>query len=69
MRWIPANELYHSIGPGKGRGITFCHAFAGCDLVSAFRDIGYKSAWQTWDMCAEASGVLLDSASTPNCEW
>ena len=37
MRWIPAHELYHSIGPEKGRGIKFFHAFTGCDVVSAFR--------------------------------
>ena len=27
-------------------------------MVSAFRGKGKKSAWQTWDMCAEASYVF-----------
>ena len=58
MRWIPALELYRSIGPEKGRGITLCHAFTGCDGVSAVRGKGNKSAWQTWDMCAETSDVF-----------
>ena len=54
MMWIPAHELYRSIGPEKGRGITLFHAFTGCDVVSAFRGKGKKSAWQTQDVGAEA---------------
>ena len=50
-RWIPAHELYRSVGPEKDRGITLFHAFTGCDVVSAFRGKGKKSAWQIWDMC------------------
>ena len=45
MRWIPAHELYRSIGPEKGRGITLFHAFTVCDVVSAYRGKGKKSAW------------------------
>ena len=44
MRWIPAHELYRSIGPEKGRGITFVHDFPGYDVISAFRGKGKKSA-------------------------
>ena len=65
MRWIPAHELYRSIGPEKSRGITLFHAFTGCDLVSAFRGKGKKSAWQTWDMCAEASDVFARLSQYP----
>ena len=54
MRWIPAHELYRSIGPEKGRGITLFHAFTVCDVVSAYRGKGKKSAWQTQDVGAEA---------------
>ena len=45
MRLIPVHELYRSIGPEKGRGITLFHAFTGCDVVSAFRGKGKQSAW------------------------
>ena len=54
MRWIAAHELYRSIAPEKGRGITLFHAFTGCDVVSAFRGKGKKSAWQTQGVGAEA---------------
>ena len=54
MRWIPAHELYRSIGPEKGRGITLFHGFTGCDVVSAYRGKGKESAWQTQDVGAEA---------------
>ena len=65
MRWIPAHELYRSIGPEKGRGIIFFHAFTGCDVVSAFRGKGKQSAWPTWDMCAQASDVFARLSQYP----
>ena len=65
MRWIPAHELYRSIVHEKGRGITFFHAFTGCDVVSAFSGKGKKSAWQTWDMCAEAYDVFARLSQYP----
>ena len=34
-------------------------------MVSAFRGTGKKSAWQTWDMCAEASGVSARLSQYP----
>ena len=51
MRWIPVHELYRSVGPEKGRGIILVHAFTSCDVVSAFRGKGKKSAWQTPGTC------------------
>ena len=59
MRWIPAHELYRSIGTEKGRGITFFHAFIDCDVVSAFRGKGNKST------CAEASDVFARLSQLP----
>ncbi|CAE1268792.1 unnamed protein product [Acanthosepion pharaonis] len=38
--------------------MLFFHGFSGCDVVSTFRGNGKKSAWQTWDVCDEASGVF-----------
>ena len=49
----------------KGRGILFFHAFTGCDVVSAFRSKGKKSAWQSWDVCEEASDVFSNLSQYP----
>ena len=65
MRLIAAHELYRSIAPKKGRGTTLFHAFTGCDVVSAFRGKGKKSAWQTWDMCADAFDVFARRSQYP----
>jgi hypothetical protein len=46
-----------SIVPEKSKGLLFFHAFTGCDVVSAFRGKGKRSAWQTWNVCPEASTV------------
>ena len=58
LRWIPVHDLCLSLEPEKSRGILFVHAFTGCDVVSSFRGKGKKSAWQTWNVCDEASDVF-----------
>ena len=57
-KWIPIHDLNSTIGPKKTRGLLFFHAFSGCDVVSAFRWKGKKSAWQTWNVCPEASDIF-----------
>ena len=47
------------------KGMLFFHAFTVCDVVSAFRGKGKKSAWQTWDVCDDASGVFSKPSQYP----
>ncbi|KAJ8333969.1 hypothetical protein SKAU_G00412880 [Synaphobranchus kaupii] len=49
----------------KSKGILFFHAFTGCDVVSAFCGRGKKTAWQTWDICDEASDVFSKLSQYP----
>eukprot|EP00745_Piridium_sociabile_P026562 TRINITY_DN4240_c0_g2_i9.p1 TRINITY_DN4240_c0_g2~~TRINITY_DN4240_c0_g2_i9.p1 ORF type:complete len:1084 (-),score=281.98 TRINITY_DN4240_c0_g2_i9:490-3741(-) len=66
LRWIPVHDLCNiSLALEKRRGILFFHAFTGCDVVSAFRGKGKKSAWQTWDVCDEASDVFSKLSQYP----
>jgi len=59
LKWIPIHDVNLSIG------ILYFHAFTGCDVVSAFRGKGKKTAWQTWDVCPEASGVFRKLGQYP----
>ncbi|KAJ8340119.1 hypothetical protein SKAU_G00347520 [Synaphobranchus kaupii] len=65
LRWIGVHDLYCYIGPEKTKGILFFHAFTGCDTVSAFRNKGKKTAWQTWDICSEASPIFTKLSQYP----
>lgn len=65
LRWIPVHDLHNSIGLEKSKGILFFHAFTGCDVVSAFRGKGKKTAWQTWDVCPEATEVFTKLSQYP----
>ena len=56
LRCIAVHDITSAIGPEKMRGLLFVHTFTGCDVTS-FRGKGKKSAWLTWDVCAEASDV------------
>ena len=59
------HELTTTLAPERSSGILFFHAFTGCDIVSAFRGKGKRSAWQTWDVCSEASDVITKLSSYP----
>ena len=65
LRWIPVHELLPSIGQQKSSGLLFFHAFTGCDVVSAFRGRGKKTAWQTWGVCDEVSAVFNKLSQYP----
>ena len=41
------------------------HAFTGFDTVSAFRNKGKKTAWQTWDVFPEASPIFAKLSQYP----
>ena len=42
----------------KSKGILFFRAFTGCDVVSAFRGKGKKSAWKAWHAFDEVTQVF-----------
>ncbi|KAK1894215.1 Nicotinate phosphoribosyltransferase [Dissostichus eleginoides] len=65
LKWIPVHDLCLSIGMEKSKGILFFHAFTGCDVVSAFRGKGKKTAWQTWEVCDEASDLFSKLSQYP----
>ena len=65
LKWIPVHELTSTLAPERSSGILFFHAFTGCDTVSAFRVKDKKSAWQTWDVCPEASDVFTKLSCYP----
>ena len=65
LRWISVHDMCHYMGEEKIKGILFFHAFSGCDTVSAFRNKGKKTAWQTWDICPEAFPVFSQLSQYP----
>ncbi len=64
-RWIPVHEVVSAIGPEKARGIPYFHAFTGCDVVSAFRGKGKKTAWQTWNVFDDVSETFTNLSQHP----
>ena len=65
LRWIPVHDIAEAIGPERASGILFFHAFTGCDVVSAFRGKGKKTAWQTWNVCGEVSETFTNLSQHP----
>ena len=63
-RWIPIHEIASSMG-SKSSGLSFFHAFTGCDTVSSFHGKGKRSAWQTWNVFDKISPVFAKLSSPP----
>ena len=65
IRWLPIHDMVLNLGPEKSKSMMFFHAFTGCDVVSAFRGKGKKTAWQAWDVCPEVTHVFKKLSSYP----
>ena len=64
-KWNPIHDISSSIDLGKSIWLLFCHAFTGCDAVSAFHGKGGKCAWQTWYVWPEGSIVFRKLSQYP----
>ena len=47
-RFLAIHEIAQSLGADICSGLTFFHAWSGCDTTSAFENYGKKSHWKTW---------------------
>ena len=65
LKWIPIHDSFCDRSGEDYSGTLFFHAFTGCDVVSAFRGKGKKSAWQTWNVCNVASSVFKKLSKYP----
>lgn len=65
VRWIPIHEIALEVGQEKASGITYFHAFTGCDTVSAFLGKGKKSAWLAWTVFDEVSETFRTLSNRP----
>lgn len=59
FHYIAVHEIASSIGPLKCRALPVFHAITGCDVVSAFRGRGKKTAWDIWRVYPEVTGAFL----------
>ena len=64
-RWIPIHQLVENVGTSRSSGMPFFHAFTGCDVVSAFRGKGKKTAWQTWNVFEDVSSTFAKVSQSP----
>lgn len=64
-RFIPVHEVISVLGPEKAKGLSFFHAFTGCDNVSAFRYKAKKTAFQTWNVLPDVTDVFVKLSSHP----
>ena len=45
--------------------LSFFHALSGCDIVSAFKNKGKKSFFQTWEVFPDITNTFLKLSSYP----
>ena len=57
-KFTAAHEISAAITSNVCSGLTFFHAFTGCDTVSAFQNHGKTSAWNTWRTYPQIGNVF-----------
>ena len=67
-RWMPIHLMAANLGLIKARGLPFFHAFTGCDVVSAIRGKGKKTAWKIWDMYPEITPIFTKLSTFSSCD-
>ena len=63
--WFPIHDYATKLGTSKSKSLLFFHALSGCDTVSAFRNKGKKSFFQTWEVLPEITDTFLKLSSYP----
>ena len=62
--WFPIND-YAKLGISKSKSLLFLHALSGYDTVSAFRNKGKKSFFQTWEILPETTDTFVKLSTYP----
>ena len=49
-RYVPVHVIFKNLGESRALGLSFFHAFTGCDQVSFLFHVTKGSAWKVWDL-------------------
>ena len=63
--WLPIHDYAAKLGTSKSKSLLFFHALSGCDTVSAFRNKGKKSFYQTWEVMQEITNTFVKLSNYP----
>ena len=63
--WYPIHRMAKHLGPMKSKALLFFHSISGCDIVSAFKNKGKKSFFQTWDIFPEITSTFAKMSTYP----
>ena len=63
--WFPIHNYAKNLGPSKSKALLFFHALSGCDTVSAFRNKGKKSFFQTWEVFSDITHTFAKLSTYP----
>ena len=65
VQFIPCHLLSSKLGPLTSEGLLYFQAFTGCDVTSAFRGIGKKTAWSVYIGMPELQQLFADLSKQP----
>ena len=65
VTWLPIHDMVDHLGPDRSSSMLFFHAFTGCDIVSAFKGKGKKTAWQTWEVYPQVTPIFKKLSQYP----
>ena len=57
-RYAPVQVIFNNLGELRARGLSFFHAFTGCDQVSFLSNVTKGSAWKVWDLFDDIAPIF-----------
>ena len=66
QRLLLIHSISDAVDAAKCNGLSFFHAFSGCDQVSFFPGKGKKSAWRTWKNFDDVTASLVSCSNFPS---
>ena len=64
-KYVPIHVIFNNLGESRARGLTFFHAFTGCDQVSFLSHVTKGSAWKVWDLFGDITPVFESLSDQP----
>ena len=68
LKYLPARDIYRSIGEEKSQALLAFHTFTGCDQTSSFAHYGKKTPWEAWGAFNEVTAAFQALSNAPTVD-
>ena len=64
-KYVPVHIIFNNLGESRVRGLSFLHAFTGCDQVSFLSHVIKGSIWKVWNLFNDITPIFKSLRDQP----